>query len=34
MRHIETQQLQIGQQDIVKTRLEPKSRDDIPLDTT
>lgn len=30
MRHIENQQLQIGQQDIAKIRLDPKSRDDIP----
>ena len=30
MRHIENAQLQIGQQDIAKIRLDPKSRDDIP----
>lgn len=30
MRLIENQQLQIGEQDIAKIRLDPKSRDDIP----
>ena len=30
MRLIENKQLQIGQQDIAKIRLDPKSRDDIP----
>jgi len=30
MRHIENAQLQLGQQDIAKIRLDPKSRDDIP----